>query len=226
MANHLDLEEQEQLDQLKHFWKQYGNLITWALIAVLGAFAAWNLYQRWQISQATQAAAMYEEVERIVKEGDVAKLNRAFGDMKDKFPNTTVAQQSGLMAAKVYFEAGKTDEAKAALTWVAEKSSDAGYQAIARLRLAGVLMEVNAFEEAIKQLAGTFPIEFGALVADRKGDIFWLQDKKDEARGEYQKAYSLFDERADYRRLVEVKLNALGINPRADKVAAAVETKK
>ena len=39
MANNLDLEEQEQLDQLKHFWKQYGNLIAWALILVLGVFA-------------------------------------------------------------------------------------------------------------------------------------------------------------------------------------------
>ena len=64
MANHLDLEEQEQLDQLKHFWKQYGNLITWALIVVLGAFAGWNLYQRWQQSQASQAAALFDEVER------------------------------------------------------------------------------------------------------------------------------------------------------------------
>ena len=40
MANQLDLEEQEQLDQLKHFWKQYGNAISWALIVVLGAFEA------------------------------------------------------------------------------------------------------------------------------------------------------------------------------------------
>ena len=45
MANQLDLEEQEQLDQLKHYWKQYGNMITWVLIAVLGAYASWNFYQ-------------------------------------------------------------------------------------------------------------------------------------------------------------------------------------
>ena len=54
MANHLDLEEQEQLDQFKHFWKQYGNAITWVLIAVLGSFAAWNGYQWWNKRQAEQ----------------------------------------------------------------------------------------------------------------------------------------------------------------------------
>lgn len=226
MANHLDLEEQEQLDQLKHFWQQYGNLITWVLIVVLGAFAGWNLYQRWQLSQASQAAAMYDEVERTIGGGDLAKLDRVLADMKDKFPNTTFAQQAGLLSAKAYFEGGKIDEAKAALTWVAGKSSDAGYQAIARLRLASVLMEGKAFEEAAKQLSGEFPSEFSALVSDRRGDIFALQGKKAEAKSEYEKAYKLFEERADYRRLVEVKLNSLGVNPRIERVALSTEGKK
>ena len=226
MANNLDLEEQEQLDQLKHFWKQYGNLITWALILVLGAFAGWNLYQRWQQSQASQAAALYDEVERVAKAGDVAKLDRAMSDMKDKFPGTTYAQQAALLSAKVYFEGGKIEQAKASLNWVAEKSPDEGYRAIARLRLAAVLMESKTYEDALKQLNGTFPVEFAALVADRKGDIFSLQGKRSEARAEYEKAFKTFGERADYRRLVEVKLNALGVNPRADGTVAATEGKK
>ena len=95
MANQLDLEEQEQLDQLKHFWKQYGNPITWLLIAVLGSYAGWNGYQYWQRQQAAQAAALYDEVERLVKTGDLAKIERAFADMKDKFGATAYAQQAG-----------------------------------------------------------------------------------------------------------------------------------
>ena len=226
MANNLDLEEQEQLDQLKHFWKQYGNLITWALILVLGAFAGWNLYQRWQQSQAFQAAALYDEVERVANAGDVAKLDRAMSDMKDKFPGTTYARQAALMAAKVYFESGKTEQAKASLTWVAEKSSDEGYQAIARLRLAAVLIESKAFDDAFKQLNSAFPGEFAALVADRKGDAFSLQGKRMEARAEYEKAFKAFGDRSEYRRLVEVKLNTLGVDPRAGAAVAATEGKK
>ena len=226
MANNLDLEEQEQLDQLKHFWKQYGNLITWALILVLAAFAGWNLYQRWQQGQASQAAALYDEVERVAKAGDVAKLDRAMADMKDKFPGTTYARQAALLSAKVYFEAGKIEQAKASLTWVAEKSSDEGYQAIARLRLAAVLIESKAYDEALKQVNGPFPVEFAALVADRKGDIFSLQGKRAEARAEYEKAFKTFGDRVEYRRLVEVKLNSLGVNPRADVAVVATEGKK
>ncbi len=213
MANQLDLEEQEQLDQLKHFWKQYGNAITWLLILVLGAFAAWNGYQYWQRNQATQAAAMFDEVDRMVKGGDLKKIDRAFADMKDKFGSTAYGQQAGLLVARQYVEAGQTDAAKAALTWVAEKSGDAGYQAIARLRLAGVLADAKALDEALKQLGGEFPAAFAPMVADRKADILMLQGKKDQARTEYEKAYRGFEQRVEYRRLVEFKLNALGVDP-------------
>ena len=51
MASHLDLEEQEQLDELKHFWKRWGDLITWVLIAVLGGYAAWMGWQSYQGKQ-------------------------------------------------------------------------------------------------------------------------------------------------------------------------------
>jgi predicted negative regulator of RcsB-dependent stress response len=218
MANHLDLEEQEQLDQLKHFWNQYGNLITWALIAVLGAAAAWNGYQWWQRSQATQAAAMFDEVERVVRSGEVDKAERAFTDMKERFASTAYAQQAGLLVGKMAFDAGKPDTAKTVLTWVAEKSNDAGYQAIARLRLSALLMDAKASDEALAMLAGDFPAEFAPLVADRRGDILSTQGKRSEAIALYQKAYRGLDDRTDYRRLVEVKLNALGVSP--DKLEA------
>lgn len=213
MANHLDLEEQEQLDQLKHFWKQYGNAITWVLIVVLGTFGSWNVYQHWQRSQAAQASAMYDEVERAIKSGDTAKIDRVFSDMKEKFGSTTYAQQAGLLVAKQYHGAGNIDAAKLSLKWVADKSSDPGYQAIAKLRLAGVLMDAKALDEAWVQLGGTFPAEFEALVADRKGDILLLQGKKAQALAEYEKAFKRLDERTQYRRLVEIKLNSLGVDP-------------
>lgn len=213
MANHLDLEEQEQLDQLKHFWKQYGNLISWGLIVVLGAVAAWNGYQYWQRSQSIQAAAMFDEVEKVARSGDLQKTERAFSDMKDRFASTTYAQQAGLLVAQTAYAAGNAETAKNALTWVAEKSNDKGFSSIARLRLSGMLMESKAYDEALRLLADNIAEEFTALAADRRGDIYLAQGNKLEATSEYQKAFKALDERAEYRRLVLVKLNALGVNP-------------
>jgi predicted negative regulator of RcsB-dependent stress response len=213
MANQLDLEEQEQLDQLKHFWKQYGNLITWALIVILGFVAAWNGYQVWQRNQSTQAAAMYDEVEKVVKSADPQKAERAFLDMKERFSSAAYTQQAGLLVAKMAYEAGKTDSSKVILGWVAENGSDKGYSSVARLRLAALLVELKSYDDALKLLGSGIASEFSALADDRRGDIYFLQGKRAEAKAEYQKAYQSFDDKSEYRRLVGVKLNALGVDP-------------
>jgi predicted negative regulator of RcsB-dependent stress response len=226
MAKHLDLEEQEQLDELKHFWKRYGNVISWVLIAVFGAVAAWNGYQYWQRSQAAQAAVMYDEVERVALAGDLPKLERVMSDMKERFGRTAYTEQAALLAARIYHEKGNLAASKAALAWVAAEASDEGYKAVAKLRLAGILLEAQSYDEALKQLSGDVPKDFAALAADRRGDILAAQGKKDAAKEQYQTAYKLFDERAEYRRLVEVKLNALGVDPVPAAVAAAAAAAK
>lgn len=221
MATHLDLEEQEKLDELKHFWNTYGNLISWLLIVVFGGFAAYNGWQYWQRTQAAQASVLYEEAERAAQAGDLARLERSFADIKDKFPRTVHAHQAGLVAAQALADKGNFEGAKAALAWVAEHASDPGYQAVARLRHASLLVEAKAYDEALKQLAGEFPPTYQALVADRRGDVLNLQGKKAEARDEYTKAYRGLDERSEYRRLLEVKLTALGVDAKTLVAAAA-----
>lgn len=212
MARHLDLEEQEQLDDLKHFWKQYGNLISWFLIAVLGAFAAWNGWQYWQRTQSVQASALYDEVERAAAGGDIGRVEQAWKDVQDKFGRTAYAQQAGLLAAKVFAEKGKPEQARAALEKVADSGADEGLRAVAKLRLAAVLIEAKQYDEALKQLNSGLPEAFEALAADRRGDVYSLQGKKDQAKAEYTKAWQAFPEGAEYRTLVEVKLTSLGVD--------------
>lgn len=211
MANHLDLEEQEQLDQLKHFWNTWGTLISAALVLVFGSLAAWNGYQYWQARQAVQASALLEAVEVAARAGEAERLEQAFTDIRNKYASTLQAAQAGLLVAKVAHEQGRTDNAKAALTWVAGQAADDGYRAMARLRLASVLMGQEAYDEALSQLSAAFPPEFEALAADRKGDIKALQGKKPEAIAEYERAHKAFTKNVEYRRLVEFKLNALGV---------------
>ena len=222
MATHLDLEEQEQLDALKHFWNKWGNLITWVLIAVLGAYAAWNGWQYWQRRQAAMAAVLYDEIDRAAKAGDTTRVERALVDMKDKYGGTTYAAYAGLAGAKVLADKGKLTQAKAALAAVADKPPDEGLRAVARLRLASVQTGEKAYDEALKTLSASFPAQYTALAADRRGDVLLLQGKRSEAATEFGKAYQgLAAESGDYRRLVGMKLNALGIDPDAGAKAGA-----
>ncbi len=215
MATHLDLEEQEQLDQLKHFWNTYGTLITWVVLLAAGAFVAWNGWQYLQRDKAARAALLYDEVERSAQAGDAGRIERALADMKANFAGTAYAQQAGLLAAKTLYEKGNADASRAALAWVAKDAVDVGYQTVAKLRLAAELIEAKSYDEALKQLSGNVPKEFEALVADRKGDIHLAQGKRDEAKAEYLKAWKAFEPRTDYRRLVEIKLNAVGVDPKS-----------
>ena len=213
MAAHLDLEEQEQLAEIKHFWAKYGNAITWVLIAVLGAYAAWNGWQYWQRKSALQAAALYDELDRAAQAKDLDKVRRVWADMQSSVARTSQAQQGGLLAAKVLGESGNAADARSALQFVVEKSPDEGLVSVARLRLAGLEMDAKAYDAAIKWLDVKWPADFEGLAADRRGDAFMAQGKTDDARTAYSKAYASLPATQDYRRMVEAKLNALGVDP-------------
>ena len=224
MATHLDLQEQEQLDQLKAFWYQYGNLITWTLTLALAGFAAWQGWNWWQREQGAKAGALYDELERAARAGDVDRTSRAFSDLKERFPRTLQAQQAGLLAAKVQFDKSQVDVALSSLAWVAESATEDEYRTVARLRAAGLLLDRKQYDEALKQLdtAQQGKVrEFDALIADRRGDVLAAQGKKAEALAAYQSAYKAMDEKVDFRRLIDAKLTALGAAPEPAASAAS-----
>ncbi len=221
MATHLDLEEQEQLDQLKAFWKQYGSLVTWVLVAVLGAYAAWNGWNIYQRDQGAKAGALFDEVDRAAQASDADVATRIFGDMKSRYPHAAFTQQAGLVAARVAAEKGKLDEAQASLAWVADNASENEYQAIARLRLAGLQLDAKKYDDALKALDGIDSPQFAALAADRRGDVYLAEGKSEDAKAAYQKAWTAMDPKIDYRKLIEAKLNVLGVQPAASAAEAA-----
>ncbi len=221
MATQLDLQEQEQLDALKAFWKQQGNLITWTLVLVLGAFAAWNGWQYWQRAQAAKAAAMFEQLDRAAAAGDAQLAGRIFTDLRERFPRTAFTEQGGLTAAKVEAAKGQVDAAKASLTWVAEHAVEDEMRTVARLRLAAMQADAKQYEEALKTLDAATAPTFAALVADRRGDALLALGRKDAARAAYRAAYQAMGEQVVYRRLVEAKLTELGAAPAASAASAS-----
>ena len=213
MAKSLDLQEQEQLDNLKAFWKQYGNLITWVITACLLAFAAWNAWGWYQRDQAVKAAAMFDELDKAAVAGEVDKVGRIFTDLKDRYGRTVFAEQAGLLAARVQFDKGQADAARASLAWVADNAGQDEYRSVARLRLAGLQLDAKQYDAALKTLDANTAAPFAGLVADRRGDVLLAQGKTAEARSAYQVAWKAMSDKIDYRRLVEAKLTALGAPP-------------
>ena len=221
MATHLDLQEQEQVDALKAFWQQYGNLITWALVAALLVYAGITGWQWWQREQSAQAGAMFDEFDRALNAGDLEKSVRVFADLKERYPRAAYAQQAGMLTAKLQFDKGKADDARASLTWVIEHAVTDDYKSLAHLRLAALLLDAKQYDEALKQLDAVPAGPYAALAADRRGDVLLAQGKRDEARAAYQQAFKSMDDKFEYRRLVDAKLTALGAVPALAAAAAS-----
>ncbi|GJI89978.1 YfgM family protein [Duganella hordei] len=214
-----DLEEQEQIASLKAWWDKYGNLTSWVLIAGLAAysgFTGWNYYQR---TQAAQASALYDEVQNAAEAKDNVKVLRAAGDMESKFGSTAYASMSALVAAKTSFDANDIKSAKAQLQWAIEHGGDE-FKAVAKVRLAGLLLDEKAYDEALKVLSGDVAPQFAGAVADRKGDVLVAQNKLAEARTAYQAALEATDKKNPGRQLIQLKLEAIGGTVPADKDAA------
>lgn len=224
MVAPLDLQDQEQLDQLKAFWNRYGNLVTWTLILALSGIAAWNGWNWWQRDQAVKASAIFDELDRAAQGQDVERAARVFADLKERYPRTVYAEQAALLTAKIQAEKGQVDAALATLAWAGDKASEEEYRAIAHLRSAGLLLDKKQYDLALAQLdiaaQGKSAEHFAALIADRRGDVLLAQGKKAAAQSAYQAAYKAMDEKLEYRRLIEAKLTALGAAPAAASGAA------
>lgn len=205
-----DLEEQEQLATLKATWKQYGNLITWTLIIALSAYAAWTSWNAYQRNQSVQASQLYEELQKSLLAKDNAKVQRAAGDLQEKFARTSYAPMAALSAAKSAFDASDLKAAKVQLQWVLNSGAVEEYKALAKIRLAGIALDEKSYDEAMKYLAGDFPAEFVAEVGDRKGDIYFAQNKIADARSSYQSALGKMSDQNPGRQLLQLKLDAIG----------------
>lgn len=204
-----DLEEQEQLASLKAFWAKYGNVLTWVVIAALASYAGYNYWNAHVRAQSTEASGLYDELLLSVQAKDNTKAQRIATDIKNKYGSTAYAEMAALGAAKTAFDANDLKTAKAQLQWVIDKGDDT-YKAIARLRMAGVLLDEKAYDESLKLVAAVTAPQFAGEAADRKGDILAAQNKLAEARTAYLAALTAMDKGDPGRQLVAFKLEAIG----------------
>ncbi|WP_310449196.1 tetratricopeptide repeat protein [Sulfuritalea sp.] len=214
-----DLEEQEQLDELKTWWTMYGNLVTGILVVVALAVAGWQGWNWWQRQQAVKASAVYSSLQTAAMQRDAKRARELAGELIDKYSLTAYAGMGALLAARVQVDAGDGKNARVQLAWAAENAKDPGLRELARLRLAAVMLDEKAYDEATKQLAAEPTPAFAPRFAELRGDVFAAQGKIAEARNAYDNALEKFDalakddearQRGGYKEVIQAKRDALG----------------
>jgi predicted negative regulator of RcsB-dependent stress response len=207
---HYDLEEQEQLDTLKTWWKMYGNLVTGVIVAGSLAVIGWQGWNWYQSGQSAKASAIYGVLEQAASAGDAQKVKAAAGELAEKFSSTSYASLGAMLAAKQSFDAGDLKTATTQLAWVAENGKDE-IKDLARLRLAAIQLDSQAYDEALKQLDAAHAPAFDARFHELKGDVLTAQGKKPDARLAYKAALEkMTGKQGAARELLQQKLDALG----------------
>jgi len=204
-----DLEEQDKLEDLKAWWKTWGNTVAGTVIAVSIGVIGVQGWRWWTQNQAAHAAVLYDAVSAAARANDTAKAKDAMAQLSDKYGGTGYAPRGALIVAALLFENGDTAGAKAQLAAVIDKSSEDELKQVARLRLAAVLFDEKQYDEALRTLDAKHDPSFAGVYADLRGDILVAAGRTDEARTAYQTAIAQLDPKGQYRNVVEVKLEAL-----------------
>jgi predicted negative regulator of RcsB-dependent stress response len=114
-----------------------------------------------------------------------------------------------LQAARWYAETGDSAGARTKLQWVVDHAEHAEIVAIARVRLAGVLLDEKKYDEALKVLDGAALTAHATAILDRRGDILLAQNKIDAARSAYRDALEKAAAEHPLRQIIQLKLDAL-----------------
>jgi predicted negative regulator of RcsB-dependent stress response len=206
----LDLQEQEQVEALKGWWKDNANWILGVTLVTVMAIGGWRGWQYYQHKQAGEASTLYSEFTRQLDSHDAKRINDAAAAVMDKYASSAYAPRAALLAATVNEQGKDLARAKVQLQWVIDHSIESGLQDVARLRLASLLLDEKNYAAAGKLLDSKHPESFDALFADLKGDVLSAQGKNDEARTAYKQAYDKSEAKSSYHNLIEMKLDALG----------------
>lgn len=215
-----DLQEQEQIEELKTWWTRYGSQVTTAVTIVALVVAGWQGWNWWQRKQAAEASAVYMKIEEAIGARDAKKTRELAGELIEKYSRTAYASMGALLSARAQVEFGDAKTAHTQLQWVADESKDPIVRDIARLRLAALLLDEKSYDDALKQLA-VAPLEsLAPRYAELKGDVLATQGKKSDATAAYVAAIAALDKarkqqgaeelHTRYREMLQAKLDSLG----------------
>ena len=205
-----DLEEQEQLDEFKAWWKKNGSMATNLVLAALVAYSAWQGYHYFENKKSVEASTLYQAM--LTSDATkVAEIKAQSAKLMESFDGTPYAGRAAVYAAKANFAAHDSKSAKSQLEWAIKNAKESAVKAIASLQLAGILFEEKNYDDANKVLAAITDKGYEGLKDNMQGDILLAQGKQGEAKKAYATALENLDVQGRLHQYTQQKLESLGV---------------
>lgn len=211
------LTEEEQIETLKRWWKDYGKFVIAVVVLGVAAYLGWNSWKDNQRIKAEKASATYEQLVNIINQEagkplsdtDRAMATQKANELKSN-SKSLYAHTAAFFLAKLAVEDNKLDQAVTELQWVLSTKPDVATEQITRLRLARVLTAKQSYDDALSQLAQEPAAALTADYAEARGDIYKLQGNLDKARASYESALAASNPQQQERyMLLQMKVDDL-----------------
>ncbi len=199
--------EEEQVEAIKKWWKENGK---WAIggivlgLAVVGGGKGWLEYQR---VQAENASATYEGFAQAARGGDLETAVQRGDALINEYRGTTYALFTALELARLQFEAGDKDKARLRLQWVMDESGDEAISKLAKVRLARLMLDMNALNEASALVADPADDSWQGEFLSIRGEVKLARGDREGARDDFSRA---LEKGVSNPGLVRMKLQELG----------------
>jgi predicted negative regulator of RcsB-dependent stress response len=211
MVDDILLTPEEQDERAKKWLKDNGISLLIGVVLGLGAVFAYNGYKDKQKSDAEQASALYDTVLNLVKESELADIDRPVNTLKENYAKTPYAAKASLMKAR-QLSVNDLDAALKELRWVGSNAEELGLIHTARLREAKILLAQDKLEPAMA-LANTEPYDgFDSHYNEILADIAVRQKDYSRAKTHYQIAIDSISQANDaYSSVLSIKMNRLPV---------------
>ena len=189
-----NVEEQQELDNLKHFWHSGGKWCLAVIVALALAYLGYVLSKSHQADRQKEAATLaYQFVEK-----SSAKDATAVAELKtlqEQYADSFGATEATMMAAAQAFDEKQYEQAEKHLLWVQTHHQDAFLQALTHQRLAVLKLQQQKYDDALKHVDVVVAEALQPMMLETKGDILVAKGDLAKAKEAYAQALKGLDEK-------------------------------
>ncbi len=213
------LDEREQAEQLKQWFKENWLWLASGVVLGLGGLYGWQGWNAYLDRKSQDAGRLFGEMLQALDQSDRAGSVQIADQIFEKYGSTPYADQARLVLARVHAENDELDEAVSQLRAVMEQSDDAELALVARLRLARVQSAQGNHDAALATLDAAASPAVEAAVADLRGDVLLAKGDPAAALAAYRQALA-----ASPSTVTEGLVDPALLQLKIDELSAAVQT--